>query len=118
MLDSGRNFLSVNKIKEQINAMSIAKLNVLHWHLDDTQSWPIQIKAYPQMTKDAYSAREQYTHGDIADLVAYARKRAVRLIPEIDMPGHSAAGWQRIDPEIVTCGNRLVRGYGRCLERG
>ncbi|KZW02925.1 N-acetylglucosaminidase [Exidia glandulosa HHB12029] len=105
MLDSGRNFLSVQKLKEQLDAMALTKLNVLHWHLDDTQSWPLQLKTYPQMTKDAYSAREQYSRDDVKDLVSYARKRAIRLIPEIDMPGHSAAGWQQIDPTIVTCQN-------------
>lgn len=57
------------------------------------------------MTKDAYSAREQYSASDVKDLVSYARQRAVRVIPEIDMPGHSAAGWQQIDPSIVTCQN-------------
>ncbi|PQE10595.1 putative beta-N-acetylhexosaminidase protein [Rutstroemia sp. NJR-2017a WRK4] len=105
MIDSGRNFLSLGKIYEQIDGMALSKLNVLHWHLDDAQSWPVQMSVYPQMTKDAYSAREVYSHNDIKNVIAYARARAVRVIPEIDMPGHSSSGWKQVDPSIVACAN-------------
>ncbi|CAH2353548.1 beta-hexosaminidase [[Candida] railenensis] len=103
MIDSGRNFLQKKKILEQIEAMSLCKLNSLHWHIDDSQSWPIEIIKYPEMTEDAYSAREVYTQQDIKDVVAYGKVRGVRIIPEIDMPGHSRAGWQKVNPEIVSC---------------
>ncbi|KAH7098438.1 N-acetylglucosaminidase [Auriculariales sp. MPI-PUGE-AT-0066] len=105
MIDTGRNFLSPVKIREQIDGLALAKLNILHWHLDDTQSWPFQLKTYPQMVRDAYSAREQYSHEDVVSLITYARARGVRIVPEVDMPGHSAAGWKQIDPQIVTCAN-------------
>ncbi|KAL2862060.1 glycoside hydrolase superfamily [Aspergillus pseudodeflectus] len=105
MMDTGRNFISVPKIYEQLDGMALSKLNVLHWHLDDTQSWPVHIDAYPQMTKDAYSEREIYSHDDLRNVVAYARARGIRVIPEIDMPAHSASGWQQVDPDIVTCAN-------------
>lgn len=105
MIDSGRNFLSLPKIKEQLDGMSLSKLNVLHWHLDDAQSWPVQMKSYPQMTKDAYSARETYSHSDIQDIIQYARNRAIRVIPEVDMPGHASSGWKQIDPALVACAN-------------
>jgi hexosaminidase len=104
MIDSGRNFLSVKKIMEQLDGMALAKLNVLHWHLTDSQSWPVQMNVYPQMTNDAYSPREQYTHGDIQAVVAYARARAIRVIPEVDTPGHAESGWVQIDPSIISCG--------------
>ncbi|KAL4872262.1 hypothetical protein BDV12DRAFT_162605 [Aspergillus spectabilis] len=103
MVDTGRNFISVRKLKEQLDGLALAKLNVLHWHMDDTQSWPVHIDAYPEMIKDAYSARETYTHDDLRDIVAYARARGIRVIPEIDMPAHSASGWQQVDPDIVAC---------------
>lgn len=105
MLDTGRNFLSLKKIYEQLDGMALSKLNVLHWHLVDSQSWAVQLNTYPQMTKDAYSAREQYTHADIQNVVAYARARAIRVIPEVDMPGHAASGWQQVDPSIIACAN-------------
>ncbi|KAH8429954.1 beta-N-acetylhexosaminidase [Aspergillus melleus] len=103
MMDTARNFISVPKILEQLDGMSLSKLNVLHWHLDDAQSWPIQVDTYPEMTKDAYSPREIYSHADVRKIVKYARARGIRVIPEIDMPSHSAAGWQQVDPEMVTC---------------
>jgi hexosaminidase len=105
MIDTGRNYITVPKIKEQIDGMALSKLNVLHWHMDDAQSWPIQMTTYPEMTRDAYSAREVYTHANIKDIISYATARGVRIIPEIDMPGHSASGWQQVDPAIVACAN-------------
>ncbi|KAL2009619.1 hypothetical protein VTN00DRAFT_5426 [Thermoascus crustaceus] len=105
MIDTGRNFLSVRKIYEQLDAMALSKLNVLHWHIDDSQSWPVDIQAYPEMTKDAYSPREVYSHDDLRNIIQYARARGIRVIPEIDMPGHSAAGWKQVDPDIVACAN-------------
>lgn len=103
MIDTGRNFISVPKILEQVDGMALSKLNVLHWHMDDSQSWPMQMRTYPEMTKDAYSPRQIYSHADLRRVIAYARSRGVRVIPEVDMPGHSAAGWKRVDPKIVAC---------------
>ncbi|RVX69873.1 hypothetical protein B0A52_05707 [Exophiala mesophila] len=105
LIDTGRNFISLNKIQEQIDGLALSKLNVLHWHLVDSQSWPVQIDAYPEMVKGAYSTKEIYSHDDIRGIIAYARARGVRVIPEIDMPGHTSAGWTDIDPDIVTCAN-------------
>ncbi|KAJ5085502.1 hypothetical protein N7532_010273 [Penicillium argentinense] len=105
MIDTGRNFISVPKILEQIDGMALSKLNVLHWHLDDAQSWPMQMRSYPEMVKDAYSPREVYTKNDIRRVIEYARARAVRVIPEVDMPGHSSSGWKQVDPKLVACGN-------------
>ncbi|KAE8145743.1 glycoside hydrolase superfamily [Aspergillus avenaceus] len=103
MLDTGRNFISLPKIFEQLNGMSLSKLNVLHWHIDDSQSWPIWVESYPDMVKDAYSPREIYSRNDVRNVIAYARARGIRVIPEIDMPSHSSSGWKQVDPEIVTC---------------
>lgn len=103
MVDTGRNFISPAKLKEQVDGLALSKMNVLHWHITDTQSWAIKIDAFPQMTKDAFSARETYSTNDIKDLIKYAKGRGVRIIPEIDMPGHSASGWQQIDESLVTC---------------
>lgn len=103
MIDTGRNFISLPKIYEQIDGMALSKLNVLHWHLDDSQSWPVHIKSYPVMTKDAFSARETFSTGDLKAVLAYARARGVRVIPEVDMPGHSSSGWKQVDPSIVAC---------------
>lgn len=103
MLDTARNFISVRKLLEQLDGMSLSKLNVLHWHMVDAQSWPVEISAHPNMTQDAFSRREIYTHADMRHVVAYARARGVRVIPEVDMPSHASSGWRQVDPDIVTC---------------
>ncbi|KAG0366000.1 hypothetical protein BGZ54_005951 [Gamsiella multidivaricata] len=103
MLDTSRNFYPLASIKKQIDALSYSKLNIFHWHITDNQSWPVEIKKYPQMTKDAYSPREIYSQKDIKEIIRYGRERNVRVIPELDMPGHSAAGWLQVDKKAVTC---------------
>ncbi|KAK8148914.1 woronin body major protein [Beauveria asiatica] len=105
MVDTGRNFISVKKLQEQIDGLSLSKMNILHWHITDDQSWPIRLEAFPDFTKDAYSERETYSAQDVKDVIAYARARGVRVVPEIDMPGHSASGWQQYGNDIVTCQN-------------
>jgi hexosaminidase len=105
MVDTARNFISVKKIFEQIDGLALSKMNILHWHITDTQSWPMYIEAYPQAVKDAYSPRETYSPDDVRAIIYYARDRGVRVIPEVDMPGHSASGWKQIDKDIVTCEN-------------
>jgi hexosaminidase len=105
MVDTGRNFISVPKLKEQIDGLALSKMNILHWHLTDSQSWPVDMHTYPEMTRDAYSVRESFSRSDIADVIEYARSRGVRVVPEVDTPGHSAAGWQQIDANIVACAN-------------
>jgi hexosaminidase len=103
MYDTSRNFYSLDSLKRQIDGLSYAKLNVFHWHITDSQSWPVEIKKHPQMTKDAYSSREIYTQKAIKELIQYGRERGVRVYPEVDMPGHSASGWLQVDKKAVAC---------------
>uniref|UniRef100_A0A7S3ISS2 beta-N-acetylhexosaminidase n=1 Tax=Strombidium inclinatum TaxID=197538 RepID=A0A7S3ISS2_9SPIT len=79
--------------------MSQGKLNVLHIHLSDTGSWPMEIDMYPEFTKDASYRNETYTRQEIRDLVQFAKERGVKILPEIDMPGHSPAHFDA--PEIT-----------------
>lgn len=105
MIDTGRNFITKKKIMEQIDGMALSKLNVLHWHLIDSQSWAIEISAYPEMTEDAYSSNEIFTQSMLKQIIKYAADRGVRIIPEIDMPGHASSGWKQVDESILTCIN-------------
>ncbi|KAF9967908.1 hypothetical protein BGZ73_000325, partial [Actinomortierella ambigua] len=107
MYDTSRNFLPVTAIKKQIETLAFSKLNVFHWHITDSQSWPLEIKGdqYKNFIKGAYSPREVYTHADVQDVVAYGRAHGVRVIPEIDMPAHSNKGWADVDPKTIACGN-------------
>ena len=103
MIDTGRNFITKANIFEQIDGMALSKLNVLHWHIIDSQSWPVEINAYPEMTDDAYSANEIFTQDMLKEVIAYAAARGVRILPEIDMPGHASSGWAQVDESILTC---------------
>ncbi|KAF2011633.1 glycoside hydrolase family 20 protein [Aaosphaeria arxii CBS 175.79] len=103
MVDTGRNYISKEKLFEQIDGMALSKLNILHWHIVDSQSWPLEVKAYPDMVKGAYSPREVYTHAVLKEVIAYASARGIRIIPEIDMPGHANMGWREVDENILAC---------------
>ena len=90
MIDSARHFLPISAIKRTIDGMSYNKLNVLHWHLIDAQSFPIEVTGYPDLAdKGAYGMKYKYTHAEVIDLVSYAKARGIRIVPEFDMPGHS-----------------------------
>ncbi|CAF1358980.1 unnamed protein product [Adineta ricciae] len=87
--------------------MSWNKMNVFHWHFLDATSFPYASQAYPQLAnKGAYSSAHQYTNDDIRNLVQYAKERGVRVIPELEAPGHSTS-WAYGIPEIVSCVNKV-----------
>nr|GMD17472.1 beta-hexosaminidase 3 [Ipomoea batatas] len=71
--------------------MCIVK-NVLHWHIVDTQSFPLEIPSYPKLWDGAYSSSERYTVGDATEIVRYAQRRGINVLAELDVPGH-AQSW-------------------------
>lgn len=82
-------------IKKIIRGMSYDKLNVFHWHITDTHSFPFYSRRVPQLTlHGAYSPRQVYTPEDIREIVSYAKLRGVRVLPEFDAPAHVGNGWQ------------------------
>ncbi len=90
LLDSARHFVPPEDIKRQIDGMAAAKLNVLHWHLTDDQGWRFPSKRYPKLTQLA-SDGLYYTDDQMREIVRYATARGIRVVPEIDMPGHASA---------------------------
>ncbi len=113
MLDVARHFQPVAEIETFIDAMALHRLNVLHLHLTDDQGWRIEIKGYPRLT-EVGAWREQtlvghlsgdegswtfdgtphggyYTQQELTELVEYARRRGVMIVPEVDLPGHMQA---------------------------
>ncbi|MGO2461017.1 MAG: beta-N-acetylhexosaminidase [Ewingella sp.] len=90
LLDSARHFLPISTIKRQLDGMAAAKLNVLHWHLTDDQGWRFASEHYPKLQQLA-SDGEFYTVAEMKDVVAYATALGIRVVPEIDMPGHASA---------------------------
>lgn len=94
MHDTGRSFIPLDELKHEIALLSIFKVNVFHWHLTENQAWRLESRHYPQLNAAQNMLREQgrfYTLDEARELVNFCREHHVLLIPEIDMPGHSAA---------------------------
>ena len=95
MHDTGRNFQTLEMLKETIDLMSLYKINYFHWHLTDNPAWRIECKVYPQLNDPQYQRPGRdcgmfYTYDEIRELIVYAKERGITVMPEIDMPGHSA----------------------------
>lgn len=117
MVDVGRNFQSIQQLKQQIDIMAKYKLNIFHFHLTEDIAWRIESKKYPQLTAANNMLRNAgkfYTIQELKDLVAYCKERFITLVPEIDMPGHSAAFKRALgfdmqsDAGIIACKNILT----------
>lgn len=92
LIDTARHFQPLEILKKVIDAMAYSKLNVLHWHIVDKQSFPLEIPSLPNLWNGAYSFTERYTMEDAREIVRYAQMRGINVLAEIDVPGH-AASW-------------------------
>jgi len=99
LIDTARHFQPMQMLKKVIDSMSYAKLNVLHWHIVDSQSFPFESRTFPLLWKGSYSSQERYTQEDMREIVEYARLRAIRVVVEFDIPGH-AESWCDGYPDI------------------
>lgn len=107
-----KTFFTVSEVKKFIDFMVRYKYNVFHWHLTDDEGWRIQIKCLPKLTEIGAWREEKvgyfgefsgaqpnepkdyggfYTHEDVKEIVQYAKDRFVKIVPEVDVPGHSMA---------------------------
>ena len=108
MLDVGRHFFSVDFVKRYIDLLAMHNMNYFHWHLTEDQGWRIEIKKYPRLTEIGSIRKETgigasrtefdgkpyggfYTQEDLKEIVDYAAKRHITIIPEVSMPGHASA---------------------------
>jgi hexosaminidase len=95
LLDTARNFLPLRALRATVDGLAACKLNALHWHVTDSQSFPFDSPRVPNMAlHGAYSPEQTYSARDVAELVAYARVRGVRVLLEVDAPAHAGNGWQ------------------------
>ena len=98
-VDPCRHFMTVENVKKEIDIMSMFKVNTMHFHLTEDQGWRIEIKKYPKLTSIGGFRKEgdgsiyggYYTQEEIKDIVDYAAKRYITVIPEVDIPGHMMA---------------------------
>lgn len=107
MFDMGRHIFSVDEVKDMLDILAMHKINKFHWHLTEDQGWRIEIRKYPYLTevgsirKSSPTGRNRgqdgkpyggfFTQAEVRDIVQYAAERFITVIPEIEIPGHSAA---------------------------
>lgn len=102
LIDTARNFVPIDDLRSKlIDVMHLSKLNVLHWHIYDAQSQPLEVRFDPRLWRP-YSSSQRYTQAEARALVDYAFRRGVRVLPELDMPGHTAS-FAKADPSWVAC---------------
>lgn len=93
MIDTSRHFLSLDTIKRAIDGMLFTKLNVLHWHIVDEDSFPMYVPDAPELSESG-KVGGIFSPTDIKAVISYARIRGVRVVPEIDTPAHTES-WSR-----------------------
>ena len=117
MIDTARNFMSTDEIKKIIDGLSYNKLNVLHWHITDAESFPFSTKTNKSLEGfqlsdlskwGAYSEEKMYSSKIIDEIVRFAKVRGVRVLPEIDTPGHVHSGWGGFEGENPSLGKLLL----------
>jgi hexosaminidase len=101
LIDTARHFEPIAILRKMVDAISYAKVNTIHWHMTDAESFPFDSKRRPLLSrKGAFSAQERYSPLDVAGLVEYSRTRGVRLMVEFDAPGHAAPSWCKGYPDV------------------
>lgn len=99
-LDVSRHFIPLDGVLRTLDGMGAVKLNVFHWHLSDDQGFRIESKRYPKLQKLS-SDGLYYTQAEVRQVIAYARDRGIRVVPEFDMPGH-ATSWFAAYPSLAS----------------
>jgi hexosaminidase len=100
MIDSGRHFTPLDVLKRNLDGLEAVKMNVFHWHLSENQGFRIESKKFPKL-HELGSDHLYYTQEEVRDVIAYARDRGIRVVPEFDMPGHTTA-WFVGYPELAS----------------
>lgn len=115
-MDSARHYLTPKIMRRTIDTLAALKMNTLHWHIVDAESFPFVSTAYPDLQEKAsYHPRATYSPSMIRSLVQYARDRGVRIVPEFDTPGHTAAVGQAYPTLIANCYDWLEEYYQTSL---
>jgi hexosaminidase len=112
MIDCARHFMPVEVLERTLDGMASVKLNVFHWHLSEDQGFRIESRAFPKLT-ELGSDGLFYTQEQAREIVAYARARGIRVVPEFDMPGHTSA-WFVGYPDLASAPGpfHIERSFG------
>lgn len=106
LIDTSRHYLSLSSIFMTLKAMAINKMNVLHWHMTDDQSFPYKSEILPELSQGAFHSSMVYTKNDIVKIINYGRDRGIRILPEFDVPSHTLS-WGIAFPTILAeCYNK------------
>jgi hexosaminidase len=108
LLDVSRHWMPVEVVERNLDAMAAVKLNVFHWHLSDDQGFRVESRRYPRLQQFG-SGGHYYTQAEIRAVVAYARERGIRVVPEFDMPGHTLS-WFPGYPQLASGPGPFVIG--------
>ncbi len=100
MIDVSRHFIPLDVLERNLDGMEAVKLNVFHWHLSDDQGFRVESKKFPKL-QEMGSDGLYYTQAEVRGVIAYARDRGIRVVPEFDMPGHTTA-WFAGYPELAS----------------
>ncbi len=111
-IDVSRHFEPPDVIRRNLDAMAAVKMNVFHWHLSDDQGFRVESAKFPRLQQKG-SDGQYYTQAEVRGIVAYARDRGIRVIPEFDMPGHASA-WLAAYPKLASAPGpfRIERTWG------
>eukprot|EP01035_Chromulina_nebulosa_P018672 gene18672-24419_t len=103
LIDTSRHYLPISTIKRVIDSLPDSKLNVLHWHIVDAQSFPLILPNYPRIINSAYSPSLTYLPSEISEVYLYAKRRGVRIVFEFDIPGHTGCLWHSVPDVMSQC---------------
>ncbi|MCC2547066.1 beta-N-acetylhexosaminidase [Hymenobacter sp. BT175] len=99
LIDAARHFMPLPVIKRNLDGMAAVKMNVLHWHLSDDQGFRVESRVLPRL-HEVGSGGQYYTQDQVREVLAYAAARGIRVVPELDVPGH-ATSWLAAYPELA-----------------
>ena len=104
----GQRFMTADLLKQTIEAMAFAKMNVLHFHLSEFCRYAIESKRYPGLQQNLQTGMNRgfYTLADVREIVAHAKSFGIRVIPEFDVPGHQARNMGQGIPQLSWCSSR------------
>ncbi|HTW63358.1 MAG TPA: family 20 glycosylhydrolase [Bryobacteraceae bacterium] len=112
LLDVSRHWMPIEVVKRTLDGMAAVKLNVFHWHLSDDQGFRVESKLFPKL-QQLGSDGDFYTQDQIREVIAYARDRGIRVVPEFDVPGHTTS-WLVGYPELASAPGpyQIERNWG------